>query len=124
MVSTRLLGMVSTVLLVVGALAVGEALHRTVVTGQAPITSPAVVVYVVVGLAAIFLGYRARRPVSERYALAGDDESERDHSAPGDRADGEEFDPAMSPLGDAAPGETDAGAGSADDRRRRDDDAP
>lgn len=139
MVSTRFLGLVSTVLLVVGALAVGEALHRTVVTGEAPLTALPMLVYYGVGTAFILLGYRIRQPVGERYALGSDDDREPAERAgrepggaersegggppgsPGERPDGEEFDPAMSPLGDAAPGDArahddDATADGRDDR--------
>lgn len=126
MVSTRFLRLVSTVLLVVGALAFGDALHRTVVTGELPITSPLMVFYYVFGAAAILLGYRARQPVGRAYALGSDEEREpagrggppaadRESEAGvdgearrGDERDGEgqgEFDPAMSPLGGSAPGD-------------------
>lgn len=117
MVSTRFLGLVSTVLLVVGALAVGEALHRSVVTGEASLASPLILVYLGVGVVAILVGYRVRRPVGERYALGSDDDREgtgtpdttdtgRETDTP-ESGDGE-FDPSMSPLGDAAPGDASA----------------
>lgn len=118
MVSTRFLGLLSTVFLVVGALAVGQALHLTVVTGQVTYSSPAFVLQFVVGLVCIALGYRARRPVAESYDLTSDDrERERDGEAgrSGGKSSGAtaaasesaEFDPAMSPLGGAAPGDAD-----------------
>lgn len=146
MVSTRLLGLLSTVLLVVGALAFGEALHRTLVTGEASVTSPLMLVYFVVGLGAILLGYRVRQPVGQQYALGSDEErapaagegsaadpgSDPDPDpTPGGTGEGDDdgFDPAMSPLGDAAPGESardgrdggrDGGRGESDGRSRDD----
>lgn len=125
MVSTRFLGVVSTSMLVVGALSVGQALHLTVVTGELGYTATPVVVYGVAGVVAIAIGYRARRPVAEQYALTSDARERGEHkrgqspsdspSQSLDRDDGgssdspsgddSEFDPAMSPLGDSAPGE-------------------
>ena len=143
MVSIRLLRLVSTVLLVVGALAFGEALHRTVVSGEVPVTSPLMLAYFVLGAALIVLGYRLRRPVGRQYALGSDEEREPDPTPQPEREraerggadpsaeressrDGEGFDPAMSPLGDAAPGDARAaddsendGAGGSGSRRER-----
>ncbi|MFC7098536.1 hypothetical protein [Halobaculum marinum] len=116
MVSTRLLGVVSTSMLVVGALSIGQALHLTVVTGELGVTATPVVVYGVAGVVALAIGYRARKPVAESYGLTSDarerGEHERVDDAPSsgasDDADGpeESFDPSMSPLGDAAPGDS------------------
>ncbi|WP_435064025.1 hypothetical protein [Halobaculum sp. EA56] len=130
MVSTRLLGVVSTSMLVVGALSIGQVLHLTVVTGQVGYTATPVVVYGVAGVVAIAIGYRARRPVAEEYALTSDARERGEHErrrgpsdAPDSRgdADGPDdedgFDPAMSPLGDSEPGE------AARDRRGRGSDA-
>lgn len=127
MVSTRFLGVISTSMLVVGALSIGQALHLSVVTGEVGATSTPVVVYGVAGVVALAIGYRARRPVAEEYALTSDarergehERSRRDASpsteprpetdadAEGATGDGSQFDPAMSPLGDAEPGETEA----------------
>lgn len=130
MVSTRFFGLLSTVFLVVGALAVGQALHLTVVTGQVTYTSPAFVLQFVVGLVLIALGYRARRPIAESYDLTSDERDEGDaHSTGSDASaptaanvdDGAEFDPTMSPLGEGAPGDaererTENGGRGRDDR--------
>lgn len=144
MVSIRLLRLASTVLLVVGALAFGEALHRTVVSGEMPVTSPLMLAYFVLGTVFIVLGYRARRPVGRRYALGSDETREPERNGGGERTErgsdrggeGAGFDPAMSPLGDAAPGdagasdddgrdaENDDGAGGNDPPRERPDDGP
>ena len=119
MVSTRLLGLASTVLFVVGALSVGQALHVTVVTGQVGYTSPAFVIQFVLGVVLIALGYRARRSVAEAYDLTSEEADEsgrRDSRSPdssgGNTADSRPvtdddaaFDPSMSPLGDSAPGD-------------------
>ena len=115
MPSARFYGLLSTVLLVVGALAVGQALHLTVVTGQVTYASPAFVLQFGVGLVLIALGYRARRPVAESYGLTSDERadetdgaSRRPRGEPGDRSDAgaeDGFDPELSPLGDTAPGD-------------------
>ncbi|MFC6785320.1 hypothetical protein ACFQFH_05125 [Halobaculum halobium] len=127
MVSTRFLGVISTAMLVVGALSIGQALHLSVVTGEVGVTATPVVVYGVAGVVAIAIGYRARRPIAEQYGLTSEarerGEHERGHdrgSGGGDAGDtelstGEEstFDPAMSPLGEADPGDAER------DRRER-----
>jgi hypothetical protein len=114
MVSTRFLGVISTAMLVVGALSIGQALHLSVVTGELGLTATPVVVYGVAGVVAIAIGYRARKPVAESYALTSDarergEHERRDRSSPvgeGEQDDSDAaFDPAMSPLGDAAPGD-------------------
>lgn len=141
MVSTRFLGVISTAMLVVGALSIGQALHLSVVTGEVALTSTPVVVYSVAGVVALAIGYRARRPIAEEYGLTSDarergehERSRRDRDSPSpsvDRPDadtdaegptggGSEFDPAMSPLGDAEPGEAERDRrGPADDRDDR-----
>ncbi|UIO98461.1 hypothetical protein Hbl1158_07760 [Halobaculum sp. CBA1158] len=138
MVSTRLLGVISTSMLVVGALSIGQVFHLTIVTGEVSFTATPVVVYGVAGVIAIAIGYRARRPVAEEYALTSDARERGEHerergrspSSPSDSStpSGEEtddgsdtdgtddaFDPAMSPLGDAEPGDA--------ERERREGDA-
>lgn len=111
MTSLRFLALLSTVLLVVGALLVGEAIHAGVVTGTYDVTSPYVVLRVLVGAVFIALGYRFRTPTEEYVATPSADRPERatddaDSSAdatnsPADATDNSgEFDPAMSPLGD------------------------
>lgn len=95
MISIRLLALLSTFLLVTGALLVGDALHGSVVTGQYPITSPAAVVRMVVGLGCIALGYRFQTPASEYTSVTSEEVAEADPEAD---ADENEFDPEMSPL--------------------------
>lgn len=113
MVSTRFYGLISTVLLVVGALLVGQGFHLSLVTGEIALASPAFVLHLGLGSVLIALGYRARRPVAEAYDLtsddAGGDEAARREP---DRGDGTprsgedaEFDPSLSPMGEAAPGD-------------------
>jgi len=114
MLSTRLLGLVSTVLLVVGALLVGQALHVSVVEGSVPVTSTRVLILVALGSVLVALGYAARRPVAESYGLTSDadDQGDADRDAvagDADRSSAAEseasFDPELSPLGDTAPGD-------------------
>ena len=93
--------MVSTTLLVVGALLVGEALHGGVVTGQAPLTSPYVVVRVVLGGIFIALGYRFQTPVEDYVDVPSGEPNrsrESEESSPDPDQSGD-FDPEMSPLG-------------------------
>ena len=120
MLSTRLLGLISTVLLVVGALLVGQALHVSLVEGSVPVTSTRVLILVALGSVLVVLGYAARRPVAESYGLTSDADDQPDPDRPGvadddgrPSAESEaSFDPELSPLGDAAPG--DARRGDAD----------
>lgn len=111
MVSVRLLGMLSTVLLLVGALLVGEALHVTFVTGAVSVTSTAFLGPLVLGSVLLLLGYRARAPVAAAYDLTSDSEETRQPKTDATRADDAEgdYDPELSPLGDAEPGEEDRG---------------
>ncbi|WP_135851371.1 hypothetical protein [Halorussus salinus] len=99
--------MVSTTLLVVGALLVGEALHGGVVTREFAVTSPYVVIRILLGGVFIALGYRLRSPVEEyvempsgepsRSGDASNDSPATDQSQEADRSG--EFDPELSPLG-------------------------
>ncbi|NEU56720.1 hypothetical protein [Halorussus sp. MSC15.2] len=101
MLSVRFLAMLSTFLLVVGALLVGEALHGGVVTGEYAVTSPWVVLRVVLGGLFIVLGYRFRTP-TEEYVAMPSDEPDRSGGTPDESTDPDrtgEFDPEMSPLG-------------------------
>lgn len=100
--TARARSLLHTVLVVLGALLVGQALHVSVVTGQASPAAPAVLGQFVVGLALIVGGYAlgGRSPGADA-AADGDDE--------------EAFDPDLSPLGDAAPG------GASDDSDARGD---
>ncbi len=99
--------MLSTLLLVVGALLVGEALHGGVVTREFAVTSPYVVLRILLGGVFIALGYRLRSPVEE-YVEMPSGEPSRSGDASGEPPDADEsptadpsgeFDPEMSPLG-------------------------
>ena len=88
----RLRSLLHTVFWVLGAVLVGGALHRSVVTGEVALTTPVVLVQLVVGLGLVVAGY-ALRP-EPGWGTAG---------AAGGRGDeGEEgYDPELSPLGAA-----------------------
>ncbi len=92
--------MLSTVLLVVGALLVGEALHGGVVQGTYRLTSPYVVLRVILGSIFIALGYRFKTPAEEYVSTPSDQptRSDREDDSPDPDQTGE-FDPEMSPLG-------------------------
>ncbi|UPV99637.1 hypothetical protein M0R88_14075 [Halorussus gelatinilyticus] len=117
MTSVRLLAMLSTVLLVVGALLVGEALHGGVVTGEFAVTSPYVVLRIILGGIFIALGYRLRSPVEEYVDMPSGEpnRSGRDDEQSPDPDQSGEFDPEMSPLGGGGLDHVDA-----DEREERD----
>jgi hypothetical protein len=133
MLSTRLLGLLSTVLLVVGALLVGQALHVSLVEGSVPVTSTRVLILVVLGSVLVALGYAARGPVAESYGLTSDADDRADPDRPGAPSDGDgrrsadgtpsegeaSFDPDLSPLGDSAPGDARSGDADPDADRER-----
>lgn len=97
--------MLSTVLLVAGALLVGDALNGAVVTSQYGITSPAAVIRLVVGAVFILGGYRLKTPMGEYVDVPSGDVGR--HAPGGDEtgsagAEGNgEFDPELSPVGDS-----------------------
>lgn len=101
MVSQRLRAALSTLLLVVGALLVGDALHGGVVTGQYGVTTPAFVLRILIGVPAIAGGYELRTPVDQYVAMPSDETSTSDPETGGST----EFDPELSPVG----GEHEAG---------------
>ncbi len=93
--------MLSTVLLVVGALLVGEALHGGVVQGTYGLTSPYVVIRVILGSIFIALGYRFKTPAEEYVSTPSDQPTRSEQvgdSSPDPDQTGE-FDSEMSPLG-------------------------
>jgi hypothetical protein len=120
--------MLSTVLLVVGALLVGEALHGGVVQGTYRLTSPYVVLRVILGSIFIALGYRFKTPAEEYVSTPSDrpTRSEQlDDSSPDPDQTGE-FDPEMSPLGGGGLEHVDGERGGdvrGEDGDARDDDA-
>ena len=94
--------MLSTVLLVVGALLVGEAIHGGIVQDTYALTSPYVVLRVVVGSIFIALGYRFKTP-TEDYVATPSEKPSRSEEATDESPDPDQtgdFDPEMSPLGD------------------------
>ena len=133
MLSTRLLGLLSTVLLVVGALLVGQALHVSLVEGSVPVTSTRVLILAALGSVLVVLGYAARGPVAESYGLTSDPDDQPDPDRPGVAADDAppedrrqsaveseaSFDPDLSPLGDSAPGDARSGDADPDADRER-----
>lgn len=97
MLSKRLASTIATGLWVAGALMVGNALHVSVVTGQAAITDPAPVFYTVGGVALILIAQNLDVHPSEYVdSMTSDDEEDGDPEDPG------EFDEAASPLDEEA----------------------
>lgn len=92
--------MVSTLLLVTGAMLLGQSLHGSVVTGEYAVTSPWAVLRAAAGLVFIALGYRFQTPTSE-YASLPSDQSGGEPSEDGGSEGGDaDFDPELSPLSD------------------------
>lgn len=102
MVSTRTVSWLSTLALVLGALLVGDALNGAFVADRFPVTAPAAVFRGLGGVVLIGIGARFR--TAPEYVPRSDDRA-RDDSGPAVGDD--EFDPDLSPLGDAEPGRTD-----------------
>ena len=93
--------MVSTLLLVTGAMLLGQSLHGSVVTGEYAVTSPWAVLRAAAGLVFIALGYRFRTPASEYASLPSDDSGGGEPAEDGGSERGEgDFDPELSPLSD------------------------
>ncbi len=97
--TTQLKALSSTVLLVVGALIVGDALNGAVVAGRYPLTSPAAIGRLLAGSLFIYLGYRFKTPLEEYIATPTETEREEVEEPEG------EFDPELSPIGNDAPGD-------------------
>ncbi len=91
MTSPRFRSLVNTVLWVLGAVMIGGALNTSVVSGEAPVTAPDVLIQLAVGVGLVVVGY-VLRPSPE--GLPG--RSESDDTA---EADGEAFEPELSPAG-------------------------
>ena len=111
MVNLRALGFLSTLFLLVGALLVGNAFHVVFVEQAGTVTSVGFVSSMVIGGILLFLGYRARAPIADAYGLTSDDEDESEPAREPDTPSGDdtetEFDPELSPLGDADPTDRD-----------------
>jgi hypothetical protein len=85
----RLASLLHTVFVVAGALALGQALHITVMTGEAAVTAPVTVALVGGGLLALAVGYRIDVSDGERLGA----------TEPADGGGTESFDPEQSPVG-------------------------
>lgn len=97
MLSDRLSSTIATGLWVAGALLVGQALHVSVVTGEAALTSPAPVFYTVAGIVLILVAQNLDVHPAEYLDYLDSDEDEE-----ADAADEAEFDPEASPLDEEA----------------------
>lgn len=91
MVSVRARSMLNTVLVVSGALLIGQYAHLTVVTGQAAPADPIQLGTLATGCLLVGLGYVVG--VSPEEELPG-------REAEGDADAAEEFDPELSPVGE------------------------
>ena len=96
MLSDRLSSTIATGLWVAGALLVGQALHVSVVTGEAAVTSPAPVFYTVAGIVLILVAQNLDVHPAEYLDYLDSDEDET-----ADEAE-TEFDPEASPLDEEA----------------------
>lgn len=95
----RLRSLLHSVLWVLGAVLIGGGLHRSIVTGEAAVTTPFILAQLGMGVAFVIVGHALRSSPRDRFR---EPEVARD-----DRA-GETYDPDLSPTGTAAPGEDDA----------------
>lgn len=104
MFSVRFRALLNTMLVVVGALLIGQVIHVTVVTGEARLLTVAQIGQAAVGVGLVVLGRLIHNPVDEaerRYR-----QREAEASADGDPQ--AEFDPDLSPIGsDLDDGEAD-----------------
>lgn len=99
MVSQRVSAFVGSGLLVVGAILLGDALHVTLVRGEAPLTDPDVLFRATIGVAAVIVGYRLDVHPREYLSLPSDRERGDTAGGEGERERGEaRFDEALSPL--------------------------
>jgi len=111
MVPRRLRATASSVLLVVGALLIGDAVHGVVVLGAYGPASPAAVLRAGGGIAAVLAGHRLRTPVEEYVAMPSE-------SGRGEADADAEFDPELSPLG-GEDADRDGGDGESERERER-----
>ncbi|MFB6094615.1 MAG: hypothetical protein ABEJ77_06705 [Halanaeroarchaeum sp.] len=82
MVWNRLLGLGGSTLLVIGALAIGWALHVSVVTGRVPAIAPGPVLAGIGGVLAVALGYALERRFEPKRILEGATEDEEEATEP------------------------------------------
>ncbi|MFB6267214.1 MAG: hypothetical protein ABEI31_06110 [Halodesulfurarchaeum sp.] len=93
MVHDRFLRTVGSTVLLVGAFAIGWALHQTVVLGARPITDPAVLLAVGGGIVLAAVGWRLERRFDPlAYVRRGEAEAETEQS----------FDESISPVSEGA----------------------
>jgi hypothetical protein len=86
LLSVRLKLLLNTTFVVLATLLIGDAIHKSVVTGTLPITAPQVVLEFLLGATFGAVSYRFKVDPSERLSRPEPDE------------DGDEFDAGMSPL--------------------------
>lgn len=99
MLSLRFKAFLSTLLLVLGALIFGQAIHGGVVTGQYPVASTWVVGRLVLGTVLMAAGARFQVP-TEEYVSMPSGEPDQSEGASGQSEETAEFDSELSPLGD------------------------
>lgn len=74
MIWKRFLGLIGSTLVVIGALAIGWALHVSLVSGQVPLTAPAPVFAGVGGVVAVAFGYFLERHFEPKRFFEGSTE--------------------------------------------------
>lgn len=117
MLSKRFSAVLATGFWVAGALLVGQAIHRSVVSGELAVTAPGTVIPAVFGVLLLLVGRRLDVHPSEFLEYVGEEADERgaDGVNRGDgQADAAEFDPELSPLGEE-------GVAALEERERRED---
>lgn len=90
MIPPRLRSLLNSILWVLGAVLIGGALNSSVVSGEASITAPGIVLQFVVGAGLLLVGYLIR-PTSDTLPGRSEDADEERNGS---------FDPALSPLAD------------------------
>jgi hypothetical protein len=98
-ISLRFKAFLSTLMLVLGALIFGQAIHGGVVTGQQPVVSTWVVGRLVLGTVLMAVGARFQVPTDEYVAMPSGEPTGSDQSADSEDETGE-FDADVSPLGE------------------------
>lgn len=118
MLSKRFSAVLATGFWVAGALLIGQAIHRSVVTGELAVTAPGTVIPAVFGALLLLIGRRLDVHPSEYLEYVGDESEGRaagEADAGDGRSDAAEFDPELSPLGEE-------GVAALEERERREDD--
>ncbi|PSQ46060.1 hypothetical protein BRD15_10185 [Halobacteriales archaeon SW_6_65_15] len=99
MISLRFQAFLSTLLLVLGALIFGQAIHGGVVTGRYPVVSTWVVGRLVGGTVLMAVGARFQVPTEEYVSMPSGD-PDRSDGTTDPTEESAEFDSELSPLGD------------------------